>query len=97
MNDQDNTVDRAVGHRLRELREIAGLSQDKLARKTGLDVRELESLESGASRLSATHLWQLCEIFGLRPRDFYDGVDVSSMEIRPTPRQLQEAYEVFRR
>lgn len=64
-------VDVSVGQKLRELREAAGMTQVMLAKRVGTSFQQLQKYESGANRISASRLWELCQVLGARPRDFF--------------------------
>jgi transcriptional regulator with XRE-family HTH domain len=51
-------------NRIRELRELRGLSQRDLARRMGLTGPEVHKLETGMRRLRSEHLDKLTAILG---------------------------------
>ncbi|MBQ7606952.1 MAG: helix-turn-helix domain-containing protein [Desulfovibrionaceae bacterium] len=58
-------VFKRIGVRIRNRRNELELSQDELARRTGLSVRFLVSLEGGKTNISLTTLISLCEALNL--------------------------------
>ena len=65
-------VDAHVGRRVRELRVLAGLSQDALAQRVGITFQQLQKYESGANRISAGRLWRLAEALGAPVAWFFE-------------------------
>ena len=68
-------IDRHVGARLRMLRNQSGMSQAVLARKVGLTFQQIQKYETGVNRISASKLWQFCDVLDAVPNDFYIGLD----------------------
>lgn len=64
-------VDIHVGHRLREFRERAGMPQKKLAKQLGISFQQVQKYESGANRISASKLHEVCAVFHVQPNDFF--------------------------
>ena len=58
---------RAFGQRLRELRENAGLSQEKLAEMAELHRNYVGSLERGSSNVSLLAMVRLARCLNVRP------------------------------
>src|SRR3954447_22594871 len=61
---QPDQVDRVVGHRLRKLREAAGLSQGTLGRAGGITFQQVQKYENGMIRISVGRLVQLAKALG---------------------------------
>lgn len=70
-----NPVDIYVGKRMRQRREMQGLPQKELARKLGISFQQVQKYESGANRISASKLWQLCDVLDVEPGYFFDGLE----------------------
>ena len=70
-----NPVDIYVGKRMRQRREMQGLPQKELASKLGISFQQVQKYESGANRISASKLWQLCDVLEVEPGYFFDGLD----------------------
>ena len=62
---------------MRQRREMQGLPQKELARKLGISFQQVQKYESGANRISASKLWQLCDVLDVEPGYFFDGLDTS--------------------
>ncbi len=59
-------ADIAMGKRIRKLREVAGISQTRLAEACGVTFRQIQKYENGANRVSYSRLGQIAAAFNLR-------------------------------
>ncbi len=66
-----NPIDQWVGQRLRLLRCASGVSQDKLGKAIGLTFQQVQKYESGDNRLSASRMWDICQVLGITPNDLF--------------------------
>jgi transcriptional regulator with XRE-family HTH domain len=57
------TIYEKIGHRIKMLREKAGISQDVLSQKMGISRPAVSQIESGERKLSADELQKLSRIF----------------------------------
>src|SRR5258707_12207569 len=73
--DTPHPVDVHVGSRVRLRRVELGMSQEKLAAALGLTFQQVQKYERAANRISASRLYHLCRILGVRVGFFYDGLD----------------------
>ena len=71
-------VDTHVGRRMRQRREICGMTQKKLARQLDISFQQVQKYESGANRISASKLWQLCGVLDVTPGFFFEGLNSKS-------------------
>jgi transcriptional regulator with XRE-family HTH domain len=71
---QPDPIDIHVGSRLRLLRTILRMSQEKLAAELGLTFQQVQKYERAANRISASRLYHLCRILGVRVGFFYEGL-----------------------
>ena len=67
-------VDSHVGRQMRARRELRGIPQKELARQLGLSFQQVQKYESGANRISASKMWQLCEALDVLPGYFFEGL-----------------------
>ena len=65
---------RAFGQRLRQFREVAGLSQEKLAEMAELHRNYVGSLERGQSNVSLLAMVRLAKCLKVRPYELIDTV-----------------------
>ncbi|MGN0894936.1 MAG: helix-turn-helix domain-containing protein [Succinivibrio sp.] len=61
-----------VGHRIRQLRNSKGISQEKLALEVGLDRTYITSVENGKRNISIVNLEKIWTFFELTPSQFFD-------------------------
>lgn len=78
-------IDIHLGRRLRELRQIAGLSMSVLGEQLGLSHQQIYKYESGANRLSTSGLVRLAQVLGAEVSDFFSGLPGF-----PTPMKVSE-------
>lgn len=64
-----------IATRLRELRELRGISQQKLGAEVGVSFQQLQKYERGGNRISAGTLVQLARALDVPVSYFYDGLD----------------------
>ena len=63
-----------IGHRIRELRLAAGMSQVALGVELGVSFQQAQKYESGANRISGSRIWDLCKVLRVEPNDLFDGL-----------------------
>jgi len=68
-------IDHRVGAKLRFLREANGLTQAQLANAAGITFQQIQKYEHGSNRISASKLWQFCNVLSVEPNEFFDGLD----------------------
>lgn len=59
---------------MRARREMCGMPQKELARQLGISFQQVQKYESGANRISASKLWQLCDVLDVTPGYFFEGL-----------------------
>ena len=69
-----NPIDVHVGARVRLRRTMLRMSQEKLAAELGLTFQQVQKYERAANRISASRLYHLCRILGVRVGFFYEGL-----------------------
>ncbi len=69
-----NAVDIHVGKKLRTIRVLRGLSQQKLGKKVGITFQQIQKYEHGTNRISAGRLYELANILEISVLDFYEGL-----------------------
>lgn len=60
---------------MRARRELRGLPQKELARQLGISFQQVQKYESGANRISASKMWQLCEVLDVAPGYYFEGLE----------------------
>ncbi len=51
------------------------MPQKELARQLGISFQQVQKYESGANRISASKLWQLCDVLDVAPGYFFEGLN----------------------
>lgn len=62
---------RRVGHKIRALRVLAGLSQQKLGEKIGVTFQQMQKYERGSNRVSVGALVVIAQALGTTPSIFF--------------------------
>ncbi len=65
-------IDVHVGRRVRLRRTLLGMSQTQLGEKLGITYQQIQKYERGASRISASRLYQAARILDVLPSFFFD-------------------------
>lgn len=79
-------IDVQVGSNIRRLREDRGISQKQLAAGAGISFQQVQKYESGANRISASRIVQVCEFFRVQVTALFAG----TMDGMPKARQPSE-------
>jgi transcriptional regulator with XRE-family HTH domain len=58
----ENNIDIQLGKKLRQLRNIKGVSQDALAQESGITFQQVQKYEKGVNRISASRLVDFAKI-----------------------------------
>ena len=60
-----HVIDSHVGKKIRELRNLAGVSQTKLAESLGMSFQQVQKYETTANRVSASRLFEIAGFFNV--------------------------------
>ena len=90
-------IDVHVGKRLRVRRTIRGLSQTKLGDSVGLTFQQVQKYESGANRISASHLYEFARLLDVPVGYFFDEVEAGKDEDVSTKRETLELVRAYYR
>ena len=85
-----NPIDIHVGARLRLQRTLLGLSQEKLGEAVGITFQQLQKYERGATRISASRLFNLAQVLDVPVSFFFDDMPPRSAE--DTQRSYDEEF-----
>jgi transcriptional regulator with XRE-family HTH domain len=69
------SVDVHVGTRIRTRRAVLGMSQQKLAEALGLSFQQVQKYETGANRVSASQLYDICRALDVPVAYFFDDIE----------------------
>jgi transcriptional regulator with XRE-family HTH domain len=71
----DSDIARALGSRVRALREAVGLTQERLAHNSGIDRTYVSGIERGARNPSLKTIARLADALGVRVGQLFDAPD----------------------
>ena len=83
-----NAVDIHVGHRLRQLRTLRGLSQEKLGEAIGLTFQQIQKYERGSNRIGASRLFDISKVLGVEIAYFFEEMPAQVASL--SPRRLRQ-------
>jgi transcriptional regulator with XRE-family HTH domain len=83
-----NPIDARVGSRVREARNILGMSQEKLGAALGLTFQQIQKYEKGANRIGASRLQQISQTVGKPISWFYEGLPSQGTIMPDDPAQI---------
>lgn len=75
MNPQADTVERALGERIRVLRDFRGWTQEDLALHSGLDRGDLVEIELGIQYPTVEHLGLIARCLGVTASELLAGIE----------------------
>lgn len=67
-----NVIDRHVGYKLKECRNILGMTQEQIGVALGITFQQVQKYEQGTNRISAGKLYELSKILGVDISFFYN-------------------------
>lgn len=76
---KSSKVDRHVGARLRQRRELNGMSQELLAEQIGVSFQQLQKYETGVNRISAGRLYAIAKALKVSTEFFYLGLKIEDL------------------
>ena len=89
-----------IGERIKQLRDSAGYSQNKLAEWAGISQTHLRRVELGQADLTVGHLRLICDALGISLKDFFniseDTEDIASAISNLSPKQKQLLIEFLK-
>ncbi len=84
------TTKELLGSRIKELRKLRGLSQEKLSEKVNIDPKHLSRIEVGRGFPSLDTLERLANILNVELKDFFEFAHEAK-----SPKELKEALNSF--
>nr|WP_142847354.1 helix-turn-helix transcriptional regulator [Telmatospirillum sp. J64-1] len=91
-SDKLNSINVHVGHRIRLRRVLLGMSQEKLAKAIGLTLQQVQKYERGATRLSASRLFDLSHALAVPISFFFDDIP-EEISLQRSSQPLEEVKE----
>lgn len=75
-------IRKLLGANVRRHRLNAGLSQEGVADRMGVDRAYVSAVERGAQNVTLLSLWEIAQALAVRPKDLLDeGADVASDDL----------------
>lgn len=71
---EPDPIDVHVGHRLRQARLLAGMSQDELGAGIGVSFQAVQKYEHGENRVNASRLLQAAQLLGRSISFFFEDI-----------------------
>lgn len=68
-------VDTHVGQKIRQRRWLVGMTQQELAEAVGIKFQQIQKYETGANRVSASRLWDICAALGVPVSFLFEGLE----------------------
>jgi transcriptional regulator with XRE-family HTH domain len=92
-------IDIHVGRRIKLRRALLRISQEELAQDIGITFQQVQKYESGANRVSASRLYDICRVLNCPITYVFDDIKPEDMGVRPMPgarhpRETEEVLEV---
>ena len=87
-------TDKLLGKKLRQIRELRGFSQEKLAKEIGVVFQQIQKYETGVNRLSCSRLLHILEVLNISVIDFFADISVSDHPL--VSREEQLLFQAYR-
>ncbi len=89
-----------VGERIKDLRQKAGFTQNRLAEWAGVSQTHLRRVELGMADITVSHLHLICDALGISLKDFFnvseDKEELSVAIASLTPKQRSSLLEFLK-
>jgi transcriptional regulator with XRE-family HTH domain len=72
---QRSEFDRLLGHRIMELRRLAGMTQNQLAQRLGVSTQQVHKFEKGTDQVSAGQLFVIARSVNVAVANLFDGYE----------------------
>jgi transcriptional regulator with XRE-family HTH domain len=83
---QAQDINRHVGERMRERRNMLGLTQQELANLIGITFQQVYKYEQGLNRIAAGRLHKIARALDIEVGYFFEGLGTEH-DVRPNPQQ----------
>lgn len=84
-----------IGKRMRERREVLGLTSDDVARRVGMSLQQAEECEKGLRTVSGQDLWRFCQVLEVEPNYFFLGLQKKIILLSAEMRQERLREELY--
>ena len=89
-------TDFEIGQKIRELRQQAGLTQEKLAEMLGITFQQVQKYERGVTKVNLQKLQQLATALKVAPAVFFDGSSSVVYKLEPEEMELLMRFRTIR-
>jgi transcriptional regulator with XRE-family HTH domain len=100
MGGQSPDIDRFLGHRIKQLRLLACMSQEQVARQLGVSSQQVYKYEKGMDRFPTARLLAIARVFDVKVADLFDGYGGGAPLVPPldpeTAQMLLDLTNLFR-
>ena len=82
-NERDpDPIDKHVGSRIQLRRTLVGMTQERLAKAIGVSFQQVQKYERGLNRVSASRLFDVCQVLGVEITYLFEDVDEDLLRSR---------------
>lgn len=67
-----NSIDEHIGKRLRQRRNMLGLTQEKLGSMIGVTFQQIQKYERGHNRIGGSRMYSLCNALKIEPNFLFE-------------------------
>lgn len=85
-----------IGRRIREFRQKAGFSQEKLAEAIDMSFQQIQKYEHGISKLNTNKLQLIADALGITVYAFFDDYIDAPYNLSPDEKKLVEAFRLMK-
>lgn len=89
-------IDKHVGEKLRHLRLIKGLSQEKLAETVDVSIQQIQKYEKGTNRVSSGKLFLFAQLLKVQVTYFFEELPLEIQELDYSTTSEREACIFFK-
>ena len=95
--DGPHPVDVYVGGRMKQLRILRGMTQERLAARLDLTFQQIQKYEKGANRMAASRLYDVARILGVPVSYFFEDLPESfeRLPVQDDRRRARKAVESY--
>ncbi len=88
----DMITNKEIGLKIKQLRQQAGLSQEKLAEMIGVTFQQVQKYENGQTTLNVLKLQQIAHALKVSVNDFFGAAPVQQIRLTVEEDQLLQAF-----
>ena len=88
----DMVTSRDIGLKIKQLRQQAGLSQEKLAEMVGLTFQSIQKFESGQTTLNVTRLQEIAKALQVSVTEFFSTKPTEHVRLTGEEDELLQAF-----